>query len=124
MIRLVIVAAVATAVLALTKIHQDAYALTLGVVVGATLFLIGVARGARLGNAREISHKTPDVSARIGVALAAMGIAVEGIRFDSPYPAQFRAFCVGCQVVGAIIAIALAVRYRARIDDAENESKN
>lgn len=117
MIRLAIVIVVAIAVLALTWVHQDAVALAVGVAVGAVLFLIGVARGARLGNARGVTHKTPDVNARIGVALAAMGIAVEGIRLDSPYPGQFRAFCIGCQVVGAIIAVALAARYRARIDD-------
>ena len=123
MTRLLLVTAVAVAVLLLTWFHQYALGLTLGVAVGAVMFLLGMAAGGGLGNARAYGKKAPDVGARIGVALAAVGIAVEGIRADSPYPAEFRIFCTVCQALGALIAVVLAFRYRHGIPVTKEKTK-
>ncbi len=112
MTRLLLVIAVAAAVLGLTLAHVYWLALSLGVAVGAAMFLLGMAAGGGLGNARAYGRRPADVGARIGVALAAMGIAVEGLRADGPYPPPFQMFCQACQWLGAVIAVVLAVRYR------------
>jgi hypothetical protein len=108
--RFVLVIAVVVAVITLTLLHLYALALTLGVVAGAAMFLLGMAAGGGLGNARSFERKPADVGARIGVAVAAMGIAVEGLRPDHYYPPQFRIFCGVCQGLGAVIALVLAAR--------------
>lgn len=108
--RFVVVIAVAAAVIGLTAWHQYALAMTIGIAVGAGMFLLGMAAGGGLGNARNYGQKPADVGARIGVALAAMGVAVEGLRDDHFYPAPFRTFCAVCQGLGALIAVVLAFR--------------
>lgn len=118
--RLLLVISVVVAVITLTALHLYAVALTLGVVVGAAMFLIGMAAGGGLGNARSFEQKPADVGARIGVAIAAMGIAVEGLRPDHFYPAQFRIFCAVCQGLGALIAVTLSIRALHRPPDKNN----
>jgi hypothetical protein len=113
MIRLILVILTVAAVIALTLSQRYALAMGIGIVVGAVMFLLGMAAGGGLGNARAFDRKPQDVGARIGVALAAMSIAVEGLRADGPYPAKFRLFCAICQGLGALIALVLAVRYRS-----------
>lgn len=113
--RLILVIAVVIAVIGLTLAHVYWLALTLGVAVGAVMFLLSMAAGGGLGNARAYGRKPGDVGARIGVALAAMSIAVEGLRADGPYPPPFRLFCHVCQAAGALIALILAVRYRRAV---------
>ncbi len=110
--RLALVIVVAAAVIGLTALHLFALAMAVGIAVGAVMFLLGMAAGGGLGNARQYGQKPADVGARIGVALAAMGVAVEGLRADHYYPPTFRLFCAFCQGLGALIAIVLAIRSR------------
>ena len=108
--RLALVLVVIAAVIGLTALHWFALAMTVGIGVGAVMFLLGMAAGGGLGNARQYGQKPADVGARIGVALAAMGVAVEGLRADHYYPPTFRLFCAFCQGLGALIAVILAIR--------------
>ncbi len=123
MTRLIVVLLVAAAIIGSTLAHIYWLALTVGVVVGAGMFLLGMAAGGGLGNARAYGKKPGDVGARIGVALAAMGIAVMGLRADGPYPPSFRLFCVACQAAGTLIAITLAIRYRRAADIGQNPKR-
>jgi amino acid permease len=112
MIRLTIVILVAAAVIGLTLGHIYWLAMTIGVAVGAVMFLLGMAAGGGVGNVRRYESKPGDVGARIGLCLAAMGIAIQGLRLGAPYAQSFQAFCQVCQYLGAVIAIILAFRYR------------
>jgi hypothetical protein len=60
-----------------------------------------------------------DIGARFGVAIAAMGIAVEWLRPDHYYTPPFRIFCAVCQGLGTLIAVVLAARSRRRTSNSQ-----
>jgi hypothetical protein len=87
-------------------------ALTVGIGVGVLLFLLGMATGGSLGNARKFEKKPADINARIGTCLAASGIASAAIGYNPPFPLSFRVFygvCLGIACVGALILSAKAL---------------
>ena len=83
-------------------------ALTVGIGVGGLLFLLGMAAGGGLGNARRFEKKPADVNARIGTCLAASGIASSAIGYDPPFPLSFRIFYGVCMAIACLGALALA----------------
>jgi len=85
-------------------------ALTAGMAVGGLLFLLGMAAGGGLGNARKFEKKPADVSARIGTCLAAAGIASAALGYDPPFPLPFRIFYGVCLAAGCLGALALSVK--------------
>jgi len=85
-------------------------ALTAGIAVGGLLFLMGMAGGGGLGNARKFEKKPADVSARIGTCLAAAGIASAAMGYDPPFPPPFRAFYSVCLAIACLGALALSVK--------------
>jgi hypothetical protein len=107
---LVIVSAAVVAVSALLRDYGVAF--VIGIAAGAILFLMGIARGGAVGNAKAYGRRPQDVSARIGVALAAAGIAAQALGRIPPYPPSFRIFYGICLAVGCIGAVVLAVRNR------------
>lgn len=111
---LVLVAALAVGGLTLARLY--AYALAMGVLAGAFLLLRGMAGGGSLGNARHLGQGKADVSTRVGICLAAMGIAASAVGNDH-YPTPFRAFYGVCLVLAALIALVLA-------GSAASETKN
>ena len=110
MIRLLLVLGAALAVGGLTLAHLHAAALIVGTVAGAYFFLRGMAAGGGLGNARRVGQGPADVSTRIGVALAAAGIAAASLGHDPPFPLPFRVFYGVCLAVGCLGAVGLAVK--------------
>ena len=84
----------------------------LGIAVGALFFLYGVARGGMLGNARRFERRPADINARLGVLLAAMGVAAGAIGHQPPFPPSFRVFYGVCQGVAAAAALVLSIRVR------------
>lgn len=107
---LVIVAAVGV----LTLTHQYGWALLVGVLAGAGLFLVGMAVGGTLGNARQFGQKPADVSTRVGVCLAAMGIAASAVG-NEHYPPAFHVFFGILMGLAALIALVLSGR-AARVE--------
>ena len=101
-------AALAIAGLTLGRLYAPA--LVVGTAVGAFFLLRGMANGGGLGNVRGVGKKPADVSTRIGVALAAAGIASASLGHDPPFPAPFRVFYGACLVIGCLGAVFLAVR--------------
>lgn len=88
-------------------------ALTVGIGVGGLLFLFGMAAGGGLGNARKFEKKPADINARIGILLAASGIAAAAIGYDPPFPQPFRIFygvCLGLACLGALALAGMALR--------------
>lgn len=114
--RLVLVLLTALGVGGLTLAHLFPYALTLGIVAGAFLFLTGMASGGSLGNARHIGQTRADVSTRLGICLAAMGIASAAVGNDH-YPPPFRIFYGVCLVLAALLALVLAARAAVKSKD-------
>ena len=92
--------------------HLYALGQGLGLAAGALFFLYGVARGGMLGNARRFERRPADVHARLGVLLAAMGIAVGAIGHDPPFPLSFRVFYGAILAIAAVAALVLAARAR------------
>ena len=86
-----------------------ALALIVGVVAGAFLLITGMANGGSIGNARKVGQGPADHSTRIGVSLAAAGIAGSSLG-QSHFPVSFRVFYGVCLVAGCIIAVVLAFR--------------
>lgn len=108
MARLVFVIAAVVVVAISTLTHQYGYALAAGVVAGTVLFFAGVASGGAIGNTRSIGTKPSDFSVRIGVLLAASGIASQSIGHQPPYPLPFQIFYGACLVVACLAAVGLA----------------
>ncbi|BDI30207.1 hypothetical protein CCAX7_22580 [Capsulimonas corticalis] len=101
----VVVCAVVIAGAALLKIY--ALALIVGIVAGAYLLVAGMSSGGSLGNARRYGQTPADNSTRIGVGLAAAGIAAASIG-QPHFPLSFRVFYGLCLVAGCVLAIVLA----------------
>src|SRR4051812_44181896 len=87
--------------------QASALALTVGVIAGAVLLVSGMARGGSLGNARKFGQAPADQSTRIGVSLAAAGIAAASMG-QSHFPVSFRVFYGLCVIAGCLIAVVLA----------------
>ncbi len=99
------------AVVGLTLVHLHAPALVVGTVVGAFFLLRGMAHGGGLGNVRGVGQKPADVSTRVGVCLAAAGIASASLGHDNPpFPPPFRVFYGLCLVLACVGAVFLAVK--------------
>ena len=108
MIRFWLVLAATLAVAGLTLAHLSALALTLGIAAGLIFFLRAMAAGGSLGNARQFEKKPADINARIGICLAAAGIASAALGHDPPFPLPFQVFYVACLVLASVGALALA----------------
>ena len=104
----VVLCALALAGAALFKVY--ALALILGIVAGAFLLLRGMASGGSIGNARQFGQGSADHTTRIGLSLAAAGIAAAAIGREPPFPLSFRVFYGVCLAVGCVAAIVLALR--------------
>ena len=111
-IRLYVVLGTVLVIAGLTAAHQHGFALTLGIAVGVYFLLRGMAAGGSLGNARQFEKKPADVNARIGICLAAMGIASAAFGHDPPFPISFRVFYGICFALAVGGAVALSVRGR------------
>lgn len=83
-------------------------ALTVGIGVGGLLFLVGMATGGGLGNARRFEKNPADINARIGTCLAAAGIASAALGYDPPFPLPFRIFYGVCLTLGCLGAVGLS----------------
>ncbi len=112
MIRFAVVLGTTLAVAGLTLAGQHALALTLGIAVGLFLLLRGMAAGGSLGNARQFEKKPADVNARIGICLAAAGIASASLGHEPSFPLPFRVFYIVCLVLASVGAVALAGKGR------------
>ena len=112
MIRLSVVIGTVLVIAGLTAAHQHGFALTVGIVVGLYFLLRGMAAGGSLGNARQFEKKPADVNARIGICLAAMGIATAAFGKEPPFPLPFRVFYGICFALALGGAVALAVNDR------------
>ena len=110
LLRLLLVCASLAAIIGAVITQRYWLALTAGIVVGGLLFLVGMAGGGGLGNARKFEKKPADLSARIGTCLAAAGIAAAGLGYDPPFPPPFRAFYGVCLVLGCLGALALSLK--------------
>ena len=112
MIRLWIILGTVLTIASLTAAHQYGFALTVGIVVGLSFLVRGMAAGGNLGNARQFEKKPADVNTRIGTCLAAMGIASAAFGHDPPFPISFRVFYGICFALALGGAVALAVKDR------------
>lgn len=107
--RLGLAGAAAIAIAGAAWAHWYWLALTVGMGVGGLLFLVGMATGGGLGNARRFEKKPADINARIGTCLAAAGIASAALGYDPPFPLPFRIFYGVCLALGCLGAVALSV---------------
>ena len=112
MTRFAIVLVTILAIGGLTLGRLPAVALTLGIAVGLVLLLRGMAAGGSLGNARHFEKKPADVNARIGICLAATGIASSAIG-NGHFPLPFHVFYAVCLALAAVGAVFLAWKGRA-----------
>lgn len=98
-------------VIAITSVlHYYGYAMVTGIVFGGAFFLSGVSRGGLIGKPHAFGHSRQDVSARIGIALAAAGIAAGAQEHNPPYPKPFLIFYMMVIALGCLIAFSLAIK--------------
>ncbi len=108
LLRFIVVAAVMPSVAVLTWVHWNWLAVTLDILSGTAFFLWGMASGGSLGNARAFGQGPPDISTRIGVCLAASGLASYALGHDPPFPLPFRVFYGVIMAAVSIVALVLA----------------
>ncbi len=108
--RLLLVCACMVVIVGAVLTQRYGLALAAGIAVGGLLFVLGMAAGGGLGNARKFEKKPADVSARIGTCLAAAGIAAAGLGYDPPFPPPFRFFYGICLGIACLGALALSVK--------------
>ena len=107
MIRFATVLVTVLAVAGLTLARLPLPALILGMAVGLFFLLRGMAAGGSLGNARQFGKKPADVNARIGICLAAAGIASDAL--SSPqFPLPFHVFYGICLALASAGSVFLA----------------
>jgi hypothetical protein len=111
-IRLYLICAAVLIIAGLTAAHQYGFALTLGIGAGLYFLMRGMAEGGSIGNARQFGKKPADMNARIGLCLAAMGIASAAFGKEPPFPLPFRVFYGICFALALGGAITLAVKGR------------
>lgn len=117
--RLLLVTLLAAVIAAAAILRQNALGLGIGVLAGAAFFLLALARGGGLMQARLPQFRKPgdpprppaDPDAGIGIALAAAGIATGAVA-NIHYPYGFRVFYAFCVGAGAGLAVFLAWRNR------------
>jgi peptidoglycan/LPS O-acetylase OafA/YrhL len=109
--RLILVVLVVAAITISTLQHVYWLALTVGIGAGLWLFLRGMATGGALGNARQFEKKPADINTRIGICLAAAGIASASLGHDPLFPLPFRIFYTVALVLACVIALVLAGKY-------------
>lgn len=95
------------AVLGLTLARLNAAALTVGMVSGAWWLLRGMALGGGMGNARQVGQSPADNGTRIGVCVAAAGIASAALAREV-FPLPFRIFYGVCLALACLGAVWLA----------------
>jgi hypothetical protein len=93
-----------------TLTQRYGIALTAGILAGAVFFIAGMGAGGSLGNARSFGRRPQDVNTRIGVLLAASGIASQSLGHKPAFPISFQVFYGICLAVACLAAIWLAVR--------------
>ena len=108
LIRLLLVCAAVAVVAGATLTQRYWLALTVGIVIGGALFLLGMTTGGGLGNARQFEKKPADLNARIGTCLAASGIAAASLGYNPPFPLPFRIFYGFCLALACLAALVLA----------------
>ena len=107
--RLLLVCATVAIIAGATLGRHSWLAVTAGIAVGGPLFLLGMAAGGGLGNARQFEKKPADMNARIGTCLAAAGIASAALGYDPPFPLPFRVLYGVLLAIGCAGALALSV---------------
>ena len=110
LLRAALAAGAALCIGALALAHQYVPALVLGIGAGTYFLLRGIASGGGLGNARRVGQGPADVSTRVGVCLAAAGIASASLGHDPPFPPPFRVFYGVCLALACAGVVFLAVR--------------
>lgn len=98
------------AVLLAAAAGQFALAQGLGIAAGALFFLSGATQGGMLGNARRVEHRPADARARLGVLLAAMGLAAGTLGHDPPFPLPLRIILGIALMAAAVAALLLTAR--------------
>jgi len=101
--RFAVVFVVLLVVLVALYVNYAYISLLAGGGVGAYLFVLG--QGAAV-----ISRERGLINTRIGIALAAAGVAAASIGHNPPFPIGFRAFYWVCLVLACSAALGLAYR--------------
>jgi len=109
-VRLCFVAAAVLALIVLTWLGLTWLAVTLGILSGTVFLLGGMAAGGGLGNARRFGDAPADVNTRIGVCLAASGLASYALGHDPPFPVPYRVFYGVIMALVSLVALGLSVR--------------
>jgi hypothetical protein len=122
MIRLYAVVATCAVVLICDFLGQHYVSAGIGIVIGGGMLLVSTAKGGAtrpIGLAaphlmKGIPKRSGDPSANIGCAIAAMGIGSFGDA-NGHYPYPFRVFYGVCTILGAVIAVVIAIRSRSLV---------
>jgi peptidoglycan/LPS O-acetylase OafA/YrhL len=110
MIRFIFVLVGAFVIAGSSILHYYGYAMITGIAMGAMFFVAGVSKGGLIGKPRAFGGSKQDVNARIGIALAASGIAAGAQTHNPPYPEPFLIFYLCCVGAGCLIALSLSYR--------------
>lgn len=91
-------------------LHQYLIGTAIGMVSGLVAVFLGFAVVQGSDAAGKFGSRPGDVTTRIGICLAAAGIASAAIDPSRPFPAGFRTFYLVCLIVACVGALVLSSR--------------
>ena len=110
MARVGIVSLSTVAVVCATLLHFYVAALIIGVASGLLFFFTGVVGNPGSRESGKFGSRPGDVTTRIGISLAAAGIAAGALDPSRPFPTSFRIFYGFCLAIACLGALILAAR--------------
>ena len=101
------------AIVSTTLLHFYVAALIVGTASGVMLFFAGVVGNPGSQTPAKFGSRPGDATTRIGISLAAAGIAAGALDPSHPFPASFRmfyGFCLAAACIGALVLSARSIR--------------
>jgi len=106
--RIALVSLSVVAIVCATLLHFYIAALIIGVASGVLLFFTGVVGNPGSQAPAKFGSRPGDVTTRIGISLAAAGIAAGALDPSRPFPTSSRSFYGFCLAVACLGALALS----------------
>lgn len=109
-LRIALVSVAVVAIVTSILLHQYLVGTAIGVVSGLVAMFLGFTVVQDSPVAGKFGSRPGDVTTRIGICLAAAGLASAAIDPGRPFPASFRTFYLVCLVVACLGALILSSR--------------
>jgi hypothetical protein len=109
-LRIALVSLAVVAVVSSILLHQFLIGTAVGLISGLAAVFLGFTVVQSSSVTGKFGSRPGDVTTRIGICLAAAGLASAAIDPSRPFPATFRMFYLACLIVACVGALVLSTR--------------